>query len=151
MGREIKEIMGRFPAGKKEMLIPVLQAVQEETGHLSGEILEEVGKYLNLPSNKVFGVATFYDQFRFKPHGRYHFQVCSGTHCHVFGNPNLLTEMEKMFHVKAGGVTRDGKYSLEAVPCLGACEQGPIVLINNKPYPGMTPEILSKIIESFKD
>lgn len=151
MDPEISKILERFPPGKREMLIPILQAIQTERGFLSGEILEQVGSYLNIPSNKVQGVATFYDQFRFRPNGKFHFQVCQGTSCHVFGNTSLLQEMEKQLRVKAGSTTRDGLISLEVVTCLGACEQGPVVMVNNRPHRKVTPESLSKILESIKE
>jgi NADH-quinone oxidoreductase subunit E len=151
MDPEISKILERFPSGKREMLIPILQAIQTERGFLSGEILEQVGGYLNIPANKVHGVATFYDQFRFRPTGKFHFRICQGTSCHVFGNTNLLQEMEKQLRVKAGSTTRDGLYSLEVVTCLGACEQGPVVMVNNRPHRKVTPESLSKILESIKE
>lgn len=151
MGSDINKILEQFPAGKKDALIPLLQSIQKETGHLSGEILEQVGRYLNIPSNKVYGVATFYDQFRFRPNGRYHFKICRGTSCHMFGNSTLLQEMEKLLKVKSGGTTRDGMYSLEVVTCIGSCDQGPVVLVNDRPHRKMTPESLSKIIESIKE
>jgi NADH-quinone oxidoreductase E subunit len=151
MDPEISKILERFPSGKRDMLIPLLQAIQTERGFLSGEILEQVGSYLNIPSNKVQGVATFYDQFRFRPKGKFHFRVCQGTSCHVFGNTNLLQEMEKQLRVKAGSTTRDGLISLEVVTCLGACEQGPVVMVNNRPHRKVTPESLSKILESIKE
>lgn len=151
MDPEISNILERFPAGKKEMLIPILQAVQSEKGFLTSDILEQVGRYLNLPANKVHGVATFYDQFRFRPQGKNHFQVCQGTSCHVFGNTNLLQELEKHLKVKAGGTSRDGLCSLEVVTCLGACEQGPIIMVNDRPFRKVTPDSLPKILESIKE
>lgn len=151
MGPDISKILEKFPAGRKDVLIPLLQSIQAETGYLSGEILEQAGRHLNIPSNKVYGVATFYDQFRFRPNGRYHFKVCQGTSCHVFGNTTLLQEMEKQLRIKTGGTTRDGMFSLEVVTCLGSCDQGPVVLVNDRPHRKMSPESLSRIIESFKE
>jgi NADH-quinone oxidoreductase subunit E len=151
MGPELNNILERFPAGRKDVLIPLLQAIQAETGYLSGDILEQVGRYLNIPSNKVYGVATFYDQFRFRPNGKYHFKVCQGTSCHLFGNTSLVQEVEKLLRVKSGNTTRDGLISLEVVTCLGSCEQGPVVLINERPHGKMSPESLSRIIETIKE
>ena len=151
MGPDINKILERFPAGKRDALIPLLQAVQEETGYLSGEILEQVGKHLSIPSNRVYGVATFYDQFRFRPNGKFHFKVCQGTSCDLFGNSVLLQEMEKQLRVKAGGATRDGRFSLEVVTCVGACDQGPVVLVNGQPHRKVSPESLAKIIESIQE
>jgi NADH-quinone oxidoreductase E subunit len=151
MGSDITKILEQFPAGRKDGLIPLLQAIQAETGHLSGEILEQVSSYLGIPANKAYGVATFYDQFRFRPNGKYHFKVCQGTACHMFGRSTLLQEMEKQLRIKPGGTTRDGLYSLEVVTCLGSCHQGPVGLVNDRPHRKMTAESLSKMIESYKE
>lgn len=151
MSTDIQTILEQFPAGRKDALIPLLQAIQAEGGYLSTEILEQVGRHLAIPANKVYGVATFYDQFRFHPFGKYHFKVCRGTSCHLFGNASMLKEIEKQLRIKAGAVTRDGLFSVEAVTCLGSCDQGPVVLLNEEPHCHMTPEALTQLIDSIKE
>jgi NADH:ubiquinone oxidoreductase subunit E len=151
MEHDIEKLLEQFPANRKELLIPILQQIQQETGSLNSAILERVGQHLSIPSNKVYGVATFYDHFRFRARGTYHFQVCNGTSCHLFGNLTLLQELEKRLNVKAGQTSRDGRFSLELVQCLGACHHTPVVLLNGKPLRQLTPETLGRIIGSLEE
>lgn len=151
MDSDIRKILDRYPSGKPDSLIPLLQAIQAESGHLSGEILEKVSQHLSIPANKVYGVATFYDQFRFRPRGKYHFKVCHGTSCHLGGSESVIRELEKQLNVKSGRTTHDGLFSLEEVTCFGSCEQGPVLLVNEKPYSKISLEQIGKLIESFKE
>jgi len=129
----------------------MLQEIQEKRGFLTEEILSDISGHLNLPVNKIYGVAAFYDQFRFRSHGRNHIQLCNGTACHLFRSSTFLSELEKQLKVKAGNTSRDGKYSIEVVTCLGACEQSPVIKVNQTHYNRVTPEELGKIIQSLKD
>jgi NADH-quinone oxidoreductase E subunit len=151
MADSIEKVLEKFPARKKELLIPILQEIQAEEGFLTHDDLEKVGRYVGVPSNKIYGVATFYDQFRFRAHGKYHFQVCKGTNCYLFGSTTLVQEIEKLLQVKAGSTTRDGKFSLETASCLGGCSHSPVVMINGKPCKNVSAESLSKIIATLKD
>ena len=151
MEHDIEKVLEQFPENRKELLIPILQKIQQETGYLNSEILERVGRHLAIPANKVYGVATFYDHFRFRVRGKYHFLVCNGTSCHLFGNQTALQQLEKRLQVRAGQTTRDGRFSLEAVQCLGACSHTPVVLLNGKPLHHLTPESLERIIESLEE
>ncbi|MCK9202850.1 MAG: NAD(P)H-dependent oxidoreductase subunit E [Bacteroidales bacterium] len=144
-------VLSRYPAGKKEGLLPILQEIQEEKGFLTGEILNEVSAYLDIPVNKIYGVAAFYDQFRFKPHGRFHIQLCNGTSCYLHGSFPLLRDLEKQLKIKAGSTSRDGKFSIEIIPCMGACEQSPVIKVNDTSYNKVTQEDLRKIIRTIKD
>ncbi len=151
MPNEIDQILGKYPPNKKENLLPILQNIQKEQGYLSDETLEAVSRYLKLPVNKIFAVAAFYDQFRITPLGRYHIQVCRGTACHLFGSSTILKELEKQFRVKAGGLSRDKKYSLEVVNCMGACDQGPVIKVNEHYYRRVNADELIRIIRSLKE
>jgi NADH-quinone oxidoreductase E subunit len=146
MEEHIEIILRKYPQGKKEFLIPLLQEIQHETGHLSDQSIGEVSKYTNIPLNKIYGVASFYDQFRFVKKGRYHIQVCKGTACHVYRSTMLLTEVEKILQLKAGQTTRDGSFSLEIVSCLGACANAPVIAINGNAHGNLTLEELQKIL-----
>lgn len=148
---DIKKIFTKYPEAGRDNLIPILQDIQNEDGHLSKESIVEVGSYLNIPSSKIFGVATFYNQFRFQPNGKYHVQVCRGTACHVLGSATVLQEMEKQLKVKAGETTRDGLFSIEVVACIGACGLAPVISINGEFYAKVTPASLAEIIESYKN
>ena len=147
----LETLLSKHPANKKDGLLPILQEIQTEHGFLTDELLAEVGRYINMPVNKVYGVAAFYDQFRFKPLGRFHIQLCRGTACHLHGSSTYLGELEKQLKVKAGGTSRDRRYSLELVNCMGACESSPVLRVNDTFYPHTTPEELTRIIRSLKE
>lgn len=147
----LQSILMRFPANRKDSLLPLLQEIQREQGYLTEEVLTGVGKYLNLPANKVYGVATFYDQFRFHPQGQHHIRICRGTACHLFGSSTYQGELERQLRVKAGQSSKDRRYSLEISNCLGACDSAPVVSVNDTVYTHVTPEMLTTIINGLKE
>jgi len=147
---ETKNIFDKYPGAERENLIPILQDVQNEEGYLSKESIVEVSSFLSIPTSKIFGVATFYNQFRFQPNGKYHIQVCRGTACHVLGSATVLQEVEKLLKVKAGNTTRDGQFSIEVVACIGACGLAPVISVNGEFFAKVTTASLTEIIESFK-
>ncbi len=148
---DIKNILNKYPEASRDNLIPMLQDIQDNEGYLSKESIVEVGSYLNIPSSKIFGVATFYNQFRFQPNGRYHIQVCRGTACHVLGSATVLQELEKQLKVKAGETTRDGLFSIEVVACIGACGLAPVISINGEFFAKVTSASIKEIIDDFKN
>ena len=147
---EIESIFSKYPDVGRDNLIPILQDVQDNEGYLSKESIVEVSSFLNIPSSKIFGVATFYNQFRFQPNGKFHIQVCRGTACHVLGSATVLNEIEKLLKVKAGNTTRDGLFSIEVVACIGACGLAPVVSINGEFYAKVTAASLAEIIDTYK-
>ena len=147
----IDGILVKFPLNNKENLITILQEIQKELGYLPGDSFPFVSKHLSVPINQIFGVATFYDQFHFWKKGNFHLKVCQGTSCHVNLSSGLLTEVEKNLKIKAGQTSRDGKFSLEVVPCLGACSKSPVMSINGKYYSQLTKENLHKILTSLQN
>ncbi len=151
MNEILEKILVRYPANRKDSLLPILQEVQQVNGYLTDDLIAEVGRTLNMPVNKVFSVAAFYDQFRFRPHGLYHVQLCRGTACHLHGSLSYLGELEKQLKLKAGTTSRDRRYSLELVNCMGACESAPVIRINDVYHPHVTPEALTRIIHSLKE
>jgi len=150
MEETIERILKKYPAGKKETLISLLQDIQHEAGHLSDDTLHEVGRYLNIPLNKIYGVATFYDQFRFMKKGNWHVQICRGTACHFYRSSLFRAEIEKILQVRAGQTSKDGKFSLEVVNCLGACSNASVMIINGKPYGNLTMDHLQKILSGIQ-
>jgi len=151
MKNSVEDILTQYPEAKRDQLIPLLQSIQEEEGFISKEAMIKVGKYLKLPTSKIFGVATFYNQFRFEPTGKNHIQVCRGTACHVLGSATVLDELEKNLKIKAGQTTRDGLFSIEVVACIGACGLAPVVCINGEFHAKVTAESLKTIIEDYRN
>jgi NADH-quinone oxidoreductase subunit E len=146
----MNSIFEKYPNASHENLIPILQDIQTKDGFLSKESVVEVGKYLKMPSSRIYGVATFYNQFRFEPNGKYHIQVCRGTACHVLGSSTVADELEKNLGVKAGSTTRDGLFSFEVVACIGACGLAPVISINGEFFAKVTPEKINSIIDEYK-
>jgi iron-hydrogenase subunit gamma len=149
--QEIDDIMKDYPNAGRDALIPVLQKVQNKQGYLSRESITRIGKHLNLPASKIYGVATFYNQFRFQALGRFHIQVCRGTACHVKGSLAVLDAIKQELQVEAGQTTRDGLFSLEVVACIGACGLAPVISINGEFYADLTPKKVRDIIEDYID
>jgi NADH:ubiquinone oxidoreductase subunit E len=147
----VKSVLKKHPRAGRDALIPILQEVQEEQGYLSREVVADISRHLNLPATKLYGVATFYNQFRFQPKGKYHFMVCRGTACHVKGSSRSLEMAQKFLRLKPGQTSRDRLFSLEVVACMGACGLSPVVNVNGEFYAKITPQKLVKIIRECKD
>jgi len=147
---QIQEIFTDFPNAKRDSLIPILQEVQEKQGFLSRESVEIVGKALNVPVSKIYGVATFYNQFRFTPLGRFHIQVCRGTACHVKGSLAILDALKRELKVEAGETTRDGLFSLEVVACIGACGLAPVINIDGNFHANLTTQMIPSILNQYR-
>ncbi|HOX78896.1 MAG TPA: NADH-quinone oxidoreductase subunit NuoE [Bacteroidales bacterium] len=150
MSADINQIITEYSGGS-ENLIPILQKIQDREGFLSRHAVIEVGKKLDIPASKIYGVATFYNQFRFEALGKYHVQVCRGTACHVLGSATVLQELEKMLRIKAGQTTRDGLFSMEVVACIGACGLAPVICINGEFHAKVTKESLQGIIDEYRN
>lgn len=136
--------------GEKGPLIPVLQEAQEIYGYLPDDVMKTVAKEMKIPVAEVFGVATFYSQFRFTPTGRNVIRVCMGTACHVRGALKVLKTLERELGIKAGMTTGDGKYTLETVACIGACGLAPVISVNHKVFGNMTSQMVSEILDKFE-
>ncbi len=136
--------------GKETELIPVLQGVQRELGYLPEEAMEEIAAFLRVPASRVYGVATFYAQFRFKPTGKCRLTVCRGTACHVRGSARILDDIEKELSIKPGDTTPDREFSLETVACLGSCALAPVAVVDEKVHGKASSKKLKKIIEQIR-
>jgi len=147
MRKEILEGMMRDFEGEPSDLIPVLQKVQETDGYLSSEAIRGVSRWLKVSENEIFGVATFYAQFRFTPPGKHHIKACLGTACHVRGGEQMLSVLERRLELKPGETTSDGEYDLERVACLGCCALAPVVAIDDKIYSQMSVLKLQGILD----
>jgi NADH-quinone oxidoreductase subunit E len=147
---DLEPIVSKYPAGRRDALIPLLQDVQAANGYLSRDAVVRIGRHLRLPASKVYGVATFYNQFRFQPLGRYHIQMCRGTACHVKGSRQTLNALQRALQITPGQTTRDGLFSLEVVACLGACGLAPLMAVNGEFHAGATSERATKIVRTLR-
>jgi NADH-quinone oxidoreductase E subunit len=143
-------VLERYPNATRDALIPILQEVQQAQGYLSRDSVVRIGRHLNLPASKVFGVATFFNQFRFQPQGWNHIQVCRGTACHVKGSAAILEAIKRELKIDVGQTTRDGEFSLEVVACIGACGLAPVICINGEFHAGVSTKTVGKIIDSYR-
>ncbi|HOX27282.1 MAG TPA: NADH-quinone oxidoreductase subunit NuoE [Candidatus Krumholzibacteria bacterium] len=146
----VDQILADYRGASRDQLIPVLQKVQTAEGYLSQESLARIGREMNLPVSKVYGVATFYNQFRFAPQGKYHFMLCRGTACHVKGSKKLLESVIRTLGIEPGQTSRDRLFSLEIVACMGACGLAPALAVNGEVFAKVTPLKLNKIIEDCR-
>lgn len=135
---------------KKGSLIPILQETQDIYGYLPESSLKEVAKAIKVPFGEVYGVATFYSQFRLKQRGENIIKVCSGTACHVRGGTKILDVVEEELQIKSGETSTDNKFSIEKVACLGACGLAPILMINDETYGRLTKDKIIDILHQFK-
>lgn len=151
MDNTLASIFALFPNKQRDDLIPLLHALQDSYGFLSEELIIEVGAYLDISVNKIFGVATFYDNFRFGPRGKFHIRLCHGTACHVAGSSTILTELEKQLKISHGQTDKNGLFSLEVVSCIGACGLAPLIEINGEYFAGITMPKLKEILNHYRE
>ena len=151
MSKTIEQILAEHPAQGRQHLIPLLQEVQDALGYLSRDSVGRLGEHLGLPASKIYGVATFYNQFRFRPLGRYHVQVCRGTACHVKGSLGVFEALTRHLGIGDGETTRDGLFSLEIVACLGACGLAPLICVGGRFHGQVTAESVVELLESYRE
>ena len=144
----LKTILSSHEARKAE-LIPILQRVQAEFGYLSQEAMLEVARFIRVPQSQVYGVASFYAQFRFAPVGRNMVMVCRGTACHVRGAPKILQEMENRLGIGVDETTPDLEYTLETVACIGACSLAPVVKLGAEVHGKLQASEVAKILKGL--
>lgn len=145
-----EQILKNFQQLNRDSLIPILQAVQDEFGYISDEVVERIGEHLKLPASKVYGLATFYSQFTFTPKGKYHITVCNGSACHIDHSASIIKELKKQLGIGDGETTRDGMFSLEVVACIGACGQSPVIAINDAYFPKMKSTRVKDLLEDIR-
>jgi len=146
---EVREKLGKILAnykGEREDLIPILQDTQQEFRYLPADAMREIARFLNITANTVYGVATFYAQFKLTPLGKKVIRVCRGTACHVRGSTKVLAEMEKRLGIKAGETTKDMEYTLETVACIGACALAPTMTIDGETHGKMTTRKVAEVL-----
>ncbi|WDC84861.1 NADH-quinone oxidoreductase subunit NuoE [Caloramator sp. mosi_1] len=132
-------------------LIPVLHEIQDTYGYLPEDILKIVSKELDIPMAEIFGVASFYSYFSLEPKGEHIIRVCLGTACYVKGAQGLIDRISKELNVEVGKTTEDGKFTLEATRCLGACGLAPVMVIGEKVYGRITPDDIPNILKEYQE
>jgi len=145
---QMRGILAPFQ-GRQVVLIPALQAVQEKFGYLPEVAMEEIGRLAGLSANVVYGVASFYSQFRFTKPGEHMIKICLGTACHVRGAASLVESLERELHIATGKTTPDGKFSLEEVRCFGSCALAPVIVVDSQVYGNVTTTKTKEILDEF--
>jgi NADH-quinone oxidoreductase subunit E len=142
---EIGDLLARH-TGEQGTLIPILQEVQERHGYVRARHMEEIARSLKMSAAQVYGVATFYAQFRLIPPGKTVIKVCRGTACHVRGSARILQEMETILNCRSGSTSEDFRYSLAEIACFGACSLAPVVVIGDEVHGRLTPEKSRRLV-----
>jgi NADH-quinone oxidoreductase subunit E len=145
----VRYILNREPAGYRN-LISVLQEIQDEFGYLPKQGMREIADHFDISPANVYGVATFYNQFRFTPPGKCHIKVCMGTACHIKQGGLILDQWERRLDINEGERTPDGEYSIERVACVGACVLAPVCIIDGEVVGDMSPTKVDGILLQHK-
>lgn len=148
---KMQQIIEQQPINKRDALIVTLQNLQDTFGFINENMINKVSRHFGLPTSKIFGVASFYNQFRFEPKGKYHIRLCKGTACHLAGATTMLQEIEKILKIKPDQTTKDKKFSLEVVDCIGACALAPVIQINDEYYSKLDIAKIKEIIQKLSD
>ena len=146
----MQKVYGKYPTGDPSCLIDLLQDVQEQFGYLPDAEMQNVARHVDIPVSRVYGVATFYNQFRFQPLGAHVIKVCRGTACHVKGSLDILLTLENELGIKAGETTRDLQFTIETVACIGACSIAPVIAVNDEFHGGLTTKSLQKLLKTYR-
>lgn len=149
MGREASHFARPDIRDRRMSLLPLLKKLHEAEGHLSRDSVALLARRLGISENEIFGVASFYPQFRFTPPGEYHIQVCLGNACHIAGAANFMEAMKLERRLAPGQTSENGRLSLEGVGCLGCCAMAPVVVVNNEVHGRMNRVTFMKLVESL--
>jgi len=145
---KVDKVIDKYKRERKA-LISVLQDIQQEYNYLPKDLLLHIKERLNVPLTQIYGVATFYNAFSLKPRGRHLITVCMGTACHVKGAGRILEKLERDLKIKSGGVTKDLRFSLESVRCLGCCSLAPVVRVDEEVYGRVRQDKLMRILSHY--
>ena len=147
--RTVEEVIADHGPITTDSLIPILQDVQTENGFLSSEAMEEISTRIDVPVSRIYGVATFYKQFRFAPLGEHVIEVCRGTACHVKGSLAIVDHLKRKLKLRPDGNSPDRKFSVVIVACLGACSIAPVIKMDGEFYGHLTLQKLDSLIDQF--
>ncbi|MDP4175390.1 MAG: NADH-quinone oxidoreductase subunit NuoE [Bacteroidota bacterium] len=135
---------------KSDSLIPLLQSAQDSYGYIPEKIIYYISELVGIPPAEIYGVITFYAQFRLKPLGKNIIKICQGTACHVNGSKNVLSALQDELGISIGETTEEGIFSLESVACLGCCSLAPVMMINNETFGNLTSEKIKLTLRKFR-
>lgn len=148
--QKLQEVIEKYK-NAKGALIPVLHEAQEIYGYLPLSVQKAVSEGLNVPLSEIYGVVTFYTQFSLQPKGKYQIQMCMGTACYVKGASAILDKLQEKLGIHVGDCTEDGRFSLDACRCIGACGLAPVMMINDDVYGRLVPDDIEGILEKYKE
>ncbi|GGI84233.1 NADH-quinone oxidoreductase subunit NuoE [Legionella impletisoli] len=147
---EIDEWIAKYPAQEKQSAVmSALRIVQEEHGFLTQELMDAVAEYLEMPAIAVYEVATFYTMYEQKPVGRHVVNICTNISCKLCDSAGVVTHLEKKLGIKLGQTTQDGRFTLRAVECLGACVNAPMMQVDKDYHEKLTPEKIDSVLEQY--
>lgn len=146
---EVDEVLKKYDFDR-EKLIPILQEVQDKLGYLPKEAMRQIAEGIKVPEVEVYGVGTFYNQFRLNPPGKHRFKVCMGTACHMSGGNIIMESFERRLDIKEGETTPDREYSLERVACVGCCALAPVVVVDEEVEAKVRPTRVDGILLGFE-
>ncbi len=145
---KINEVLKKYPT-KKAAVMPVLYIAQEQNGWISGEVMKEVASLLDIHTDDVLGVVTFYTMYHKKPAGKYHLQVCTNVSCMLRGAYDIYDHIKEKLNLDNGGVTEDSVFSLEEVECMGSCGTAPMIAVNEDYYENLDKEKVDELINKL--
>ena len=131
-------------------IIPLLADIQNELGYLAEEAVTYTSAKTGIPAAEMFGTATFYSMFRFKPQGKYVIKLCRGTACHVHGSALIALMLERNLGIKDGDLTDDGLFSVQHAACLGCCSLAPVMMVNDEAHGRLTPEKAAAVLDKYR-
>jgi len=132
-------------------LIPLLQSAQDSYGYIPEKVIHYIGELVNIPAADIYGVITFYSQFRLKPPGKYIIRACDGTACHVNNAKTILKALQDELGIGVGETTDDGLFTLQPVACLGCCSLSPVIMIDDETHGNLSPDKTRKVIKKYRE
>ena len=148
--KPLDKILESATKGNVTELIPILQEVQKTYGYLPEAVLAEIGRRMKFPASRIYGVATFYEQFHLEPHGRHTIKCCRGTACHVNRGTEIIDAISQAINVEPGQNTADMKFNFETVACLGTCFLAPVMMVNNDYYGNLKSNQIKDILKKYQ-
>jgi NADH-quinone oxidoreductase subunit E len=146
---EVDTIIKQYK-GKESAILAILQDIQSKKKYLPKEILEQVSQKMQIPVTHIFRLATFYNALSIKPRGRHKIDVCLGTACHVRGGNKIIDKLKRDLGIPVGETTKDKRFTLESVRCVGCCSLGPVAVVDGKVYGRLTQDKIPALLKEFK-